>query len=104
MPLFRGVRHAVEDKVQDMLVGEKVDEVLSVAPTGDKIVVAENAKPLGDDRYRLTLQRRQLCHTSRALCQMGYQPNARRIAKRAEKTRRLLDGNRIDGQLQSLWV
>jgi hypothetical protein len=44
--LLRGMCHAVEDEIEDMLIGKKVDEVFPVTPPANQVFITQHAKPL----------------------------------------------------------
>jgi alpha-L-fucosidase len=52
---FRGVCKTLEDKVKQVLIGQAVEDVLSIAPASDGVVDAEKAKALQDYSGGLTL-------------------------------------------------
>ena len=56
---FGGMSQAIEDKVQNMLIGQVVEDVLSVPPPADDVVGTKDAQALRDDGNGLTFELRQ---------------------------------------------
>jgi len=48
-----GMSHPVEDKIEDVLICQEVNEVFPITPTTHEALRAQNTQPLGDHGYRL---------------------------------------------------
>jgi hypothetical protein len=102
--LFGSMGQTIEDKVQYMLIGQKVENVFSFAPTSDNIVGTKNPKTLRDDRDGLAFQLRQLRDTRLSLSQPCYQPNPRRFTESTKDPGCALDGRLVDRNVETLRV
>ena len=99
---FRGMCQAVEDKVQDVLIGKVVENVLPFAPASDNVVGAKNAKALRDYRDGLTLELRQLRDARLSPRKPRNQPDPCRLAQRTENSCCTFDGRFVDRHLEPL--
>jgi len=66
------VRERVENKIEDVLVGETVENVFAVAAARDETLGAQNAQTLRDRRYLLALGVCNLCNTRFPLRQQRH--------------------------------
>ncbi len=96
------MRQTIEDKVQDVLVGQIVEDVFSVTSAPDDIVGAQDTKALRDDRDGLTLKLSKLRDTGFALGQTCQQPNPRGLAERAEDPCGPFNSWFVDGDMKTV--
>ena len=66
------MRQSVEDQIEHVLVGQEIEDVLSLAATPNDIVGPKDPQSLRDDRNRFTLQFGQFRDAGFSLCKACY--------------------------------
>ena len=84
--MFARMGERVEDKIEDVLVGETVENVFAFAAARHETLGAKYAQALRDSRDLFAFGVGDFGDASLALCEQGHEAKARRIAESAENT------------------
>lgn len=91
------MRQRIEDKVEDVLVGQRIVDVLAGALAFHQPFGAQDAEALGDGGEVFPLRRGEFGDATWPLAEEGEQPQAGHIAKGAEDGGRAFERIRTDG-------
>lgn len=79
------MRQGIEDEVHDVLVGQRVVDVLAVAAADHDILGPQDAQSLRDRGQAFVARRRQLRHAGLPLRQNGQNPQSRRFTESSKE-------------------